>query len=139
MSTASEHHGVTDKAIIIDHRAYWRYEKALLVRLTIDRNQTLHECDILFEIFQEFGSGGRGDKSLLGRIRLNLAEYVDKSDNGEEITRRYLMQDSKVNSTLKVAIVMRQVEGERNYSTFVFPFPLFTTYGYMCLSVISHS
>ncbi|KAF7176840.1 hypothetical protein CNMCM7691_004000 [Aspergillus felis] len=116
-SSTAEHHGQTDKAIIIDHRAYWNYEKTLQVRLTIDRNQTLHECELVLDIIQEFGSGGHGDKNLLGRIRLNLAEYVDKSDDEEGIVRRYLMQDSKVNSTLRVGIVMRQIDGDRNFTT----------------------
>lgn len=31
------------------------------------------------------------------------------------IVRRYLMQDSKVNSTLKIGILMVQVDGDRNY------------------------
>ncbi|PYI11195.1 hypothetical protein BO78DRAFT_458104 [Aspergillus sclerotiicarbonarius CBS 121057] len=116
-SSATEHHGHTDKAIIIDHRASWNYEKVLQVRLTIDRNQTLHECELYFEIIQEFASGGNNDKNLLGRIRLNLSEYVDKSDDDEGIVRRYLMQDSKINSTLKVGIATRQVEGDRNFIT----------------------
>jgi hypothetical protein len=116
-SSTAEHHGHTDKAIIIDHRAYWNYEKTLQVRLTIDRNQTLHECELVLDIIQEFESGGHGEKNLLGRIRLNLAEYVDKSDDEEGIVRRYLMQDSKVNSTLRVGIVMRQIDGDRNFTT----------------------
>ncbi|KAH9889187.1 N-terminal C2 in EEIG1 and EHBP1 proteins-domain-containing protein [Xylariomycetidae sp. FL2044] len=33
----------------------------------------------------------------------------------EGIVRRYLMQDSKVNSTLKIGILMVQIDGERNY------------------------
>lgn len=45
---------------------------------------------------------------------------MDKSDDEEEgILRRYLMQDSKVNSTLRVGVVMRQVEGDRQYYTCV--------------------
>ncbi|EAW08171.1 N-terminal C2 domain-containing protein [Aspergillus clavatus NRRL 1] len=116
-SSTTEHHGHTDKAIIIDHRAHWNYEKSLQVRLTIDRNQTLHECEIVFEIIQELGSGGSSDKNLLGRIRLNLAEYVDKSDDEEGIVRRYLMQDSKINSTLRIGIAMRQIDGDKNFTT----------------------
>jgi hypothetical protein len=33
----------------------------------------------------------------------------------EGIIRRYLMQDSKVNSTLKIGILMVQVDGDRNF------------------------
>ncbi|KAF7592556.1 hypothetical protein BBP40_012716 [Aspergillus hancockii] len=116
-SSSAEHHGHTDKAVIIDHRAYWNYEKTLQVRLTIDRSQSLHECEIHFEIIQEFEAGIGDTKNFLGRIRLNLAEYVDKSDDDEGIVRRYLMQDSKVNSTLKIGLAIRQVEGDRNFTT----------------------
>jgi hypothetical protein len=49
-----------------------------------------------------------------------LAEYVDESEMGpdgeEGVTRRYLMQDSKINSTLKIVIMMKQVDGERNFT-----------------------
>ncbi|KAL4896641.1 mitochondrial inner-membrane-bound regulator-domain-containing protein [Aspergillus ambiguus] len=117
-SSAPEHHGHTDKAVIIDHRAYWNYEKSLQLRLTIDRNQSLHECEIHFEIIQEFESSSHGDsKNMLGRIKLNIPEYVDKSDDDEGIVRRYLMQDSKINGTLRIGIAIRQVEGDRNFTT----------------------
>ncbi|KAI1648816.1 N-terminal C2 in EEIG1 and EHBP1 proteins-domain-containing protein [Daldinia loculata] len=37
-------------------------------------------------------------------------------DEAEEgIVRRYLMQESKINSTLKIGILMIQIDGERNY------------------------
>lgn len=42
-----------------------------------------------------------------------------KGDGGEEefqgVVRRYLMQESKINSTVKIGILMRQVDGERNF------------------------
>ena len=80
----------------------------------------LQECEIHFEVLQEFSSGRRGDRILLGNIRLNLAEYVDRSDSPEGITRRYLMQDSKINSTLKIGIMMHQVEGDKNFIAYVY-------------------
>lgn len=57
---------------------------------------------------------------VLGTLTLNLAEYVEESeqvggDGDEGVVRRYLLQDSKVNSTLKIGIFMRQVDGERNF------------------------
>jgi hypothetical protein len=69
---------------------------------------------------QDYSSGGRGEKITLGYVSLNLAEYVEESEgtgpDGEEgITRRYLMQESKINSTLKIGITMKQVDGERNF------------------------
>lgn len=45
---------------------------------------------------------------------------LPKVYGGEEvvedgIVRRYLMQDSKINSTLKISVLMVQTDGERNY------------------------
>ena len=98
----------------------------LLVRLTIERNRSLHECGIVFEVVQEFGSDARGEKSLLGRIKLNLSEYVSVlDDNDVGITRRYLMQESKINSTLSMTLIMRQIEGEKNYIMYDCPFFFF--------------
>lgn len=86
----------------------------------------LQECDIQFEILQEYNESGRGGRVHLGNVKLNLAEYAqlpdavterdpqDESDDGG-ITRRYLLQDSKVNSTLKVGIKMKQTEGDTNF------------------------
>jgi hypothetical protein len=36
-------------------------------------------------------------------------------DDDQGIVRRYLIQDSKINSTLKIGILMVQVDGERNF------------------------
>ncbi|KAJ5157283.1 uncharacterized protein N7482_008383 [Penicillium canariense] len=116
-SSATEHQGHTEKAVLTDHRAYWNYEKALYVRLTIDRNSMLQECEINFEIIQEFHSSPTNEKNVLGKIKLNLAEYVDKVDEDEGVVRRYLMSDCKVNSTVKIGIAMRQIEGDRNFTT----------------------
>lgn len=54
------------------------------------------------------GGGGKGEANMLGFVKLNLAEYVEvgnanTAEGGDgEVVRRYLMQGSKINSTLKV-------------------------------------
>ncbi|OAL21594.1 hypothetical protein AYO22_07990 [Fonsecaea multimorphosa] len=126
-SNAAEHRGRTEKAPIEEHKATWDYCKEIPVRLTIDKTGMLQECDIHFEVLQEFHEGGRGGRVHLGNVKLNLAEYTqlpdaspadrdpqDEADDGS-ITRRYLLQDSKVNSTLKIGIRMRQTEGDTNF------------------------
>ena len=139
-STAAEHRGKTDKALVRDHKAIWEYRRELPVRLTIDKAHNLESCEIYFEILQEYYEGGKG-RVHLGNVKLNLAEYVDADfanstssshggadrNNDREleaepdqqqqsgITRRYLMQDSKINSTLRVTIHMHQTEGDTNY------------------------
>lgn len=155
------------------------------MRIGIDKANNLTECPVEFEVLQEFvrgGSSGREEKITLGKVTLNLSEYVEESeamlrDTGrssfaserdktssstaaaagharkrsslsgssmappssegisptskapsiadqasthqeveEGVIRRYLMQESKINSTLKVGILMVQVDGERNFA-----------------------
>ncbi|KAL8863565.1 MAG: hypothetical protein Q9178_000246 [Gyalolechia marmorata] len=117
-STSAEHRGRTSKEVIREHKVAWAYEKLLPVRMTIDRNAMLQESEIHFEVMQEYSSGARGERIILGNVRLNLAEYVDVGEDGDgNIMRRYLMQDSKINSTLKIGISMKQTEGDRNFMT----------------------
>ena len=118
-SAAAEHRGRTKSAVIKDHKVAWDYGTLLAVRLVIDKAGMLQDQEVHFEVIQEYSSGARPDKISLGNVKLNLAEYVEAVDeDGEDegITRRYLMQDSKINSTLKVGIRMRQIEGDRNFS-----------------------
>jgi len=126
-STAAEHRGRTEKRPIKDHRVQYEYEKVLPVRLTVGKDGMLQECGINLEVLQEYSAGGRGERIALGHIKLNLAEYVEMSDStaqrsapgsasdGKGVVRRYLMQDSKINSTLKIGISMRHIEGARDY------------------------
>jgi hypothetical protein len=129
-STTAEHRGRTPPAVIAEHKATWDYLKTIPVRLTIDKNSILQECDIHFEVLQEFhDTGTRGGRVHLGTVKLNLAQYthlpadvapdaVDEYDDGAgegSITRRYLLQDSKINSTLKISIRMHQTEGDMNF------------------------
>ena len=148
-STSADHRGRTTKCPIRDHRVDYSYRKEVGVRLTVGKEGMLQECGVVFEVWQEYSAGGRGERIRLGEVRLNLAEFVDASSSGasgggggegpgspgspggggsvggagagggsggeEGVVRRYLMQDSKINSTLKVGIHMRHVEGTRDY------------------------
>lgn len=116
-STTPEHRGRTHKCAIKEHKVVYDYEKRFPVRLTVDKNGMLQESIIHFEIIQEYSASGRGERITLGYVKLNLAEFIEASEteNDEVVTRRYLMQDSKVNSTLKVGILMKQTEGDKNF------------------------
>lgn len=123
------------------------YAQTLAVRLTVDKSSNaLHAAEMHLDVVQEYSAGARAERITLGHVRLNLAEYVEQSGAGDAaddaVCRRYLMQDSKINSTLKVAsptpvtptqvnadkphqisIHMRLIEGERNFIAHVPPFP----------------
>lgn len=93
--------------MIKDHKVQWDHEKIIPVRLTVDKTGMLQESEIHLEVVQEYASGARGERIILGHVVLNLAEYVEGGDAEEGITRRYLMQDSKINSTLRVSTYSR--------------------------------
>ncbi|PKS09186.1 hypothetical protein jhhlp_003800 [Lomentospora prolificans] len=157
-SIHAEHRGRTQKCPIANHRVDYNYAKVVpSVRIAIDRNSSLSESFIEFEVLQEFPVGGaaRDERIHLGLVRLNLSEFVEESDalaarkrsasfsigshlstvgtagsmgppplprvsGGDDvveegISRRYLLQESKINSTLKIGILMVQIDGERNY------------------------
>lgn len=104
-SAAAEHRGRTPKCAIKDHKVIYDYEKTIPVRLTINKNTSLQDIFLQFDVIQEYASSGRGERTLLGTLKLNLAEFVHASETeGQDaVMRRYLMQESKINSTLKVA------------------------------------
>ena len=104
-AAAAEHNGRTTKCQIRDHKVFYEYEKHVEVRLTIEKSGVLQHCPLHFEIFQEYAAGSRGEQIMLGKVKLNLAEYCDADDGGNEegLCRRYLLQDSKINSTLRVS------------------------------------
>src|SRR5690606_11451433 len=94
--TRGDSRGRTDKAPIKDHKVTWHHERTVSdIRMSVDRNGILNEQLVVLEVNQEYS--GR-ERILLGTVTLNLAEYAGV----ERETRRYLMQDSKINSTLKV-------------------------------------
>ncbi|EMD00565.1 hypothetical protein BAUCODRAFT_61232 [Baudoinia panamericana UAMH 10762] len=116
-STAAEHRGRTPKHAIKDHRVVYDYTKQMDVRLSIGKDGMLQSCEVHFEVIQEYSSGGRAERIRLGDVKLNLAEYCGSEADSPVpgIVRRYLMQDSKINSTLKIGIHMRHIEGTRDY------------------------
>lgn len=121
-SQSAEHRGRTARVAIKEHKVVWDHEIKLPVRISMDKSNMLEKCKISFEVAQDYASSGaRNDKIVLGKLELNLAEYVDESediapDEGG-LPRRYLMEESKINSTLRVSIIMKQLDGERNFST----------------------
>lgn len=202
-SIHSDHRGRTPKSSIANHRVEYNYNKLIPVRIAIDKNNSLSECLVEFEVIQEFPpihggpsvAGSRDEKITLGRLTLNLAEYVEESeaivrDNHgfrtrgtsgsagatvpqaaqqqqqeagharkqssisdtpspkparksfdtrkstdhplqtsatasaqqadvlveEGIIRRYLLTDAKINSTLKISLLVVQIDGERAFT-----------------------
>jgi hypothetical protein len=116
-STAEgEHNGRTSKTPIKDHKACYNFETQVVVRITINKEGHLQDIPLDFRIVHEVS---HTEKILLGTLGLNLAQYVDASEQGVEeegVVRRYLMQDSKINSTIKIGVYLKQIDGDRAFT-----------------------
>lgn len=72
-----------------------------MARLVISKQQVLGPCELRLDVFQELG--GSKDTVAIGSVTINLSEYAGSG----LISRRYLLDDCKFNSTIKVSY-MRQ-------------------------------
>ncbi|KAK7729845.1 hypothetical protein SLS53_009143 [Cytospora paraplurivora] len=83
-SIHGEHRGRTARYPVVNHRVEYGYGKIISVRIAIDKNNNLSECPIEFEVVQEFAThgaaAGREEKITLGKVTLNLSEYVEESE-----------------------------------------------------------
>ncbi|KAK9447882.1 N-terminal C2 in EEIG1 and EHBP1 proteins-domain-containing protein [Limtongia smithiae] len=111
-STRGDARGRTEKVPIKDHKAVWDYARTIAkVRMVIDRSGMLAERGIMFEILSEHAAG---EKVEIGMLELNLAAYAKEQP---AVARRYLLQHSKVNSTIKITISCLQLSGDATFST----------------------
>ncbi|CAO3692316.1 unnamed protein product [Umbelopsis ramanniana] len=94
--------GSTPRAPITDHNVVWNQSTTTTVHLIVGKDNFLTPCELKLEIIQEL-NGGK-DTHTIGTLMLNLSEYVGSGTT----TRRYLLDDCKFNSTLKLAIRLLQ-------------------------------
>ncbi|SCW00091.1 LAFE_0B09252g1_1 [Lachancea fermentati] len=115
-------------------------DKPIQIKLTTDKNKKLHSKILNIDVYFEFlepinGSGGKlhhargksdtsnqtsssnssvytqkvSRKLLLGSLSINIAEYINREQTA--VTNRFLLQNSKVNSILSLAIRMELIRG----------------------------
>lgn len=64
-------------------------------------------------IFDVMWDQNGSEKLLLGKVEVNLAEYV----GGTEAKRtKYLLKNSKINGALSLMVDIKQVSGTKNYT-----------------------
>jgi hypothetical protein len=86
--------------------------------MVVDKDRLLTELMIHFEVLHEIKDHAKPERLTLGNLKLNLAEYVwaEEGEGMEDgVCRRYLLQDSKINSTIKLCIGMAQTEGTTDF------------------------
>ena len=109
-SSRGECRGKTDRVPIHDHKASWSdYRRGCTFKVGIGRNGVLQERVLVIEVWLEMIR----ERLKIGNVSVNLSEYASVKSE----TRRYLLQESKMNSTVKVTIAVVHVEGNREYTT----------------------
>ncbi|KAG3099348.1 hypothetical protein PC122_g3589 [Phytophthora cactorum] len=71
------------------------------------RTKTLKRCNLRISI-RQLAHASAGGYTRLGVITVDLAEYL----GGNKITRSFLLEDSRLNSTLNITIHNEQVRGD---------------------------
>lgn len=80
---------------IKDHTVEWYSSVTTFAELVISKQQILQPCELKLDIYQELGGGGT---KQMGSLSINLSEYALSGP----ITRRYLLDECKFNSFIKV-------------------------------------
>ncbi|ORZ09581.1 N-terminal C2 in EEIG1 and EHBP1 proteins-domain-containing protein [Absidia repens] len=101
IKNASNAYGVTARIPIKDHTVGWNEPIKVLSQLVISKQRLLGPCELKLEVFQELGGK---QVSSIGDLTINLSEYVGSGLT----TERFLLNHSKFNSTLKLAIKLHQ-------------------------------
>ncbi|KAI7901230.1 N-terminal C2 in EEIG1 and EHBP1 proteins-domain-containing protein [Cokeromyces recurvatus] len=95
--------GSTVRAPIRDHCIFWGHPISTIAHLVITKQRILGPCELKLEIYQELG--GSKDTISIGNLTINLSEYAGSG----LITRRYLLDHCKFNSTIKLSIKVDQI------------------------------
>ncbi|KAG8743292.1 hypothetical protein FRC10_012255 [Ceratobasidium sp. 414] len=104
--------GRTETVKIIDHTVVWDEIVEVAANMGIMKeNKGLLPSDLKLTVEQVPQEHLVKAKTVLGVVRLNLAEYVGKGS----VTRRYLLRESKTNATLKLTIDVKWLSGEQDY------------------------
>lgn len=84
------------RAPIRDHCIFWGHPISTMAHLVISKQHILGPCELRLEVYQELG--GSRDTIPIGSLTINLSEYASSGLT----TRRYLLDECKFNSTIKV-------------------------------------
>ncbi|OBZ89832.1 hypothetical protein A0J61_02130 [Choanephora cucurbitarum] len=95
LKNASHTTGTTERVHIQDHQVTWNHPINTMIQLIINKQQVLSNCELKLEIFQ------KGGKEI-GSLSINLSEYAGLGVT----TERYLLENCKFNSTIKLSLRM---------------------------------
>ncbi|KAI8376784.1 N-terminal C2 in EEIG1 and EHBP1 proteins-domain-containing protein [Blakeslea trispora] len=101
LKSATHSSGMTVRAPIRDHCVFWGHPISTMAHLVISKQHILSTCELRLDVYQELAGK---DTTSIGSLTINLSEYAGLS----LISRRYLLEDCKFNSTIKLSIRVDQ-------------------------------
>ena len=120
--------GFTAHREVADNEVIWEQAYEYRVDIYVSRKTKLAEDHILrLSVRQETKSGK--SHSRIGVVLINHTEFLSTNQS----TRRHLLKESRVNSSLKVTINMQHVSGDPSmFVLCVAPHPPFLSARYLC-------
>ncbi|KAK0205591.1 N-terminal C2 in EEIG1 and EHBP1 proteins-domain-containing protein, partial [Desarmillaria ectypa] len=111
--------GQTPFLPLTEHSVTWSQSLSVYIKIPLSRDRenpdALMPNPAKFVVIQRVISGDPDapQNPRLGAVYLDLSEYADPSLG--EVTRRYLLRESKTNATLKLSIQLTHVGGEKAF------------------------
>ncbi|KAF7439807.1 hypothetical protein PC9H_000143 [Pleurotus ostreatus] len=108
--------GMTTFGQLKEHKVVWDHTVDVVVKMDVERDTLeLLPNELKLEVMQRVipNDPSAPQNPRLGVLYLNLAQYASPST--PSVTRRYLLQKSKTNATLKLTVQLEFVGGERNF------------------------
>ena len=102
----NEQKGATAAVNVKDHAVHWNSVFTLKITMVLDKDNSLMPCMLHLNVKKDM-VGGKKSESI-GCVDVDLAEYAQSKFS----TRQYLLQQSKMNSTLKITVQMTQIQGD---------------------------
>ncbi|KND04707.1 uncharacterized protein SPPG_00416 [Spizellomyces punctatus DAOM BR117] len=109
LKNGGSYEGLTHKVVVKEHVASWDCTFRLEPTMIIGKDGVLLPCELILYIRQSVNAGKSTED--IGMVSINLAEYAASRST----SRRYLLQESRVNSIIKVTIEMKLVKGDPVY------------------------
>ncbi|OSC96901.1 hypothetical protein PYCCODRAFT_1378199 [Trametes coccinea BRFM310] len=110
----SEARGMTPWSKLQNYNVKWDHSVNVVVQMDVHRETgDLLPNELKLVVMQRVipGDPDNPQQPRIGAVYLNLAEYADAG----KVTRRYLLRQSKTNATLKLAIELEHIGGEKHY------------------------
>ncbi|KAJ3918585.1 hypothetical protein F5877DRAFT_42281 [Lentinula edodes] len=107
--------GMTPFYKLKDHAVVWDHDLDVIIKMDIDRETSeLLPNEFKLVVMQRVipGDPDAPRNPRLGALYLDLSEYAGV---GKEVTRTYLLRDTKMNATVKLTIYLEHSGGDTNY------------------------